>query len=135
MGTATSLWGDIPFTQAAQIEDFDAPLFDNQMDIYASLQLLLDDGIADLESGIGVPTSGTDIYYDSDPASWTAAAYTLKARLYLDTKQYDLALQAAENGISSFDGSMYLPHGTTNDADRNMYWDFSWPLSGRRYFC
>ena len=130
MANATALWGDIPFTQAAQIEEFESPLFDNQMDIYATLQSLLDDGIADLESGIGVPTSGTDIYYDGDPASWTAAAYTLKARLYLDTKQYDLALQAAENGISSFDGSMYLPHGTTNDADRNMYWDFLGPSRG-----
>ncbi len=99
IGNATSLWGDIPFSQAAQIEEFESPLFDNQMDIYTSLQNLLDEGIGDLESGIGVPASGTDIYYDGDPASWTAAAYTLKARLYMDTEQYDLAFQAAENGI------------------------------------
>ncbi len=130
MDNATALWGNIPFSQAAQIEEFDSPLFDDQIDIYTSLQLLLDEGIADLESGVGIPASGTDIYYDGDPESWTAAAYTLKARLYMDTKQYDLAFQAAENGISSFDGSMYLEHGTTNDVDRNMYWDFLGPSRG-----
>ncbi|MGD1893979.1 MAG: SusD/RagB family nutrient-binding outer membrane lipoprotein [Cyclobacteriaceae bacterium] len=130
IGNATSLWGDIPFSEAAQIEDFEAPLFDNQLDIYASLQSLLDEGIADLGTGIGIPASGTDIYYDGDPASWIAVAYTLKARLYMDTKQYDLALQAAENGIASFDGSMYLQHGTTNDVDRNFYWDFLGPSRG-----
>ncbi|WKN46129.1 SusD/RagB family nutrient-binding outer membrane lipoprotein [Tunicatimonas pelagia] len=124
IGNATSLWGDIPFTEAAQIEQFEFPLFDNQMDIYASLQSLLDEGIADLAEGTDIPISGTDIYYNADKASWTAAAYTLKARYYLDTKQYDLALQAAEDGISSFDGSMYLEHGTTNDVDQNFYWDF-----------
>ncbi|MEO0333376.1 MAG: SusD/RagB family nutrient-binding outer membrane lipoprotein, partial [Bacteroidota bacterium] len=53
-----------------------------------------------------------------------------KARFYLDTKQYDLALQEAENGISTFEGSMYLPHGTTNDVNRNMYWDFLGPSRG-----
>ncbi|MEM9832650.1 MAG: SusD/RagB family nutrient-binding outer membrane lipoprotein [Bacteroidota bacterium] len=130
IGNATSLWGDIPFSQAAQIEEFESPLFDNQMDIYTSLQNLLDEGIDDLESGIGVPASGTDIFYNGDPDSWTAAAHTLKARFYLDTKQYDLALQAAENGIASFEGSMYLQHGTTNDVDLNMYWDFLGPSRG-----
>lgn len=130
IGTATALWGDIPFTEAAQIEEFETPLFDSQGDIYVSLQNLLDDAIADLESGVGIPASGTDIFYNGDPAAWTAAAYTLKARYYMDTKQYDLARQAAEQGITSFAGSMYIQHGTTNDVDRNMYWDFLGPSRG-----
>ncbi|MDF9799646.1 hypothetical protein OKW21_004909 [Catalinimonas alkaloidigena] len=130
IGNATALWGDVPFSQAALIEEFETPLFDPQSDIYAELQALLDEAIADLESGIGIPGSGTDIFYDASPSLWIEAAYTLKARFYMDTKQYDLAAQAAENGISTFANSMYMPHGTTNDVDINMYWDFLGPSRG-----
>ncbi len=130
VGNATALWGDIPFSQAAQIEEFETPVFDAQSDIYAELQLLLDEGIADLESGVGVPTSGTDIYYDADADQWIAAANTLKARYYMDTRQYELANQAAQAGISSFANSMYLTHGITNDVDQNMFWDFLGPSRG-----
>lgn len=128
IGNCTALWGDIPFREAARIEEFQAPVFDPQLDLYAELQVLLDDAIADLETGIGAPTS--DIFYGGDPDLWIQAAYTLKARFYLDTRQYDLAAQAAANGISSFENSMYVPHGTVNDVDQNMYWDFLGPSRG-----
>jgi len=128
IGNATSLWGDIPYSQAAQIEEFEAPQFDPQLDIYTNLQNLLDEAIADLEVGTGVPS--VDIFYNGNPTQWIEAAYTLKARLYLDTKQYDMAAQAAANGISSAANSMYMPHGTTNDVDYNQFWDFLGPSRG-----
>ncbi len=128
IGNATSLWGDIPFTEAAQIEDFQSPAFDDQMTIYDNLQNLLDEAIADLESRVGVPD--VDIFYAGNPQKWIEAAYTLKARYYMDTKQYDLAAQAAANGISAPENSMYMPHGTTNDVDYNLYWDFLGPSRG-----
>jgi len=131
IGNATALWGDIPFSQAAQIEEFTSPVFDPQLDIYSSLQSLLDEAIADLESGVGLlVSSNTDIYYGGDPQKWIEAAYSLKARYYMDTKQYDLAAQAAANGISTFGNSMYIQHGTTNDVDQNFYWDFLGPSRG-----
>ena len=128
IGNATALWGDIPFSEAAQIETFGTPVFDNQMDIYTNLQSLLDEAIADLESNVGVPS--VDIFYSGNPLKWIEAAYTLKARFYLDTKQYDLAAEAAAKGISTSDNSMYMPHGTTNDVDYNLYWDFLGPSRG-----
>ncbi|MDW7695980.1 SusD/RagB family nutrient-binding outer membrane lipoprotein [Flammeovirgaceae bacterium SG7u.111] len=128
IGNATSLWGDIPFTQAAQIELYESPEFDAQLDIYTNLQNLLDEAITDLETGVGIPT--VDIYYSGDPEKWIEAAYTLKARFYMDNKQYALAAEAAAKGISEFGNSMYVPHGTTNDVDLNMYWDFLGPSRG-----
>jgi len=128
IGNATSLWGDIPFSEAAQIEDYETPAFDPQLDIYTNLQNLLDEAIADLQAGVGVPS--VDIFYNGNPEQWIQAAYTLKARLYMDTKEYDLAAQAAANGISSSANSMYMPHGTTNDVDYNFYWDFLGPSRG-----
>ncbi|MFP4293966.1 MAG: SusD/RagB family nutrient-binding outer membrane lipoprotein [Cyclobacteriaceae bacterium] len=128
IGNATALWGDIPFSQAAQIEEFEAPAFDPQLDIYSNLQLLLDEAIADLQANVGVPS--VDIFYNGNPSQWIEAAYTLKARYYMDTKQYDLAAEAAANGISTPANSMYMPHGTTNDVDYNLYWDFLGPSRG-----
>ena len=128
IGNATSLWGDIPYSEAANLEEFSSPAFDTQLDIYSDLQLLLDEAIADLETGIGIPT--TDIFYAGNPDKWIEAAYSLKSRFYMDTKQYDLAAQSAANGISTFENSMYMPHGTTNDVDYNLYWDFLGPSRG-----
>lgn len=42
----------------------------------------------------------------------------------MDVKEYSSAYAEAVQGISSFDGSMMTPHGTTNDGNLNMIFDF-----------
>ncbi|MCB0663706.1 MAG: SusD/RagB family nutrient-binding outer membrane lipoprotein, partial [Saprospiraceae bacterium] len=122
LGSATSLWGDIPFDEAGQ-PDLDNPAFEGQMTVYSKLQTLLDDAIANLSSGAGRPTSGSEIYLDGDPQAWIEVAYTLKARYYMHVKNYSEAYNAAQSGISSPDNNLMAPHGTAAE-NANLNYTF-----------
>lgn len=124
MGTMTSLYGDIPFSQAAQLEEFPNAKYDTQTEVYAGVQKLLDEAIKDLETGVGVPRAGTDVLLGGDPKKWIEVAYTLKARFYTDTKEYPLAAVAAAKGVSKAINSMYMPHGVIQGQNQNFIYNF-----------
>jgi hypothetical protein len=115
LGTATSLWGSIPFDEAG-VPEIVSPSFEGQRAVYVKLQALLDAAIVNLSTGSGRPPSNSDIYFDGNPQSWNQVAYTLKARFYMHTKEYNLAYAAAQLGIASASNSMLGPHG---DAAEN----------------
>jgi len=123
-GTAASLYGDVPYDEAANLENTN-PAYEDQPAVFQKIQDRLDEAIANLQMGGGRPVGGADIYYDGAPNKWIEAAYTLKARFYLVTKQYDLAYQAAQNGISSAQNSMYAPHGTAAENSNLNYQFFA----------
>ncbi|CAM4349858.1 SusD/RagB family nutrient-binding outer membrane lipoprotein [Zobellia roscoffensis] len=122
VGAAASGWGDVPLSEVAN-DEFDNPAFDAQTDVYNGLQTLLDEAILELESEIG-SVGVADIYYGGDGGKWLEAAYTLKARLYIETREYELAYMAAEDGISSSNNSMTAPHGSTVGANENTLYTF-----------
>lgn len=124
IGTTASLYGDVPYDEAANIENTD-PMYEDQPAVYDKVQDRLDEAIANLQMGSGRPVSGAEIYFDGAPAQWIETAYTLKARFYLQTKQYDLAYEAAQNGISSFENSMYAPHGDAAENSNLNYQFFA----------
>ncbi|MCF0055437.1 SusD/RagB family nutrient-binding outer membrane lipoprotein [Dyadobacter sp. CY356] len=123
MATATELWGDIPYTEAGNTTEYPNPKFETQAELYPKLLARLDEAIADLESGIGIVTT-EDIYLGGDATKWKQVAYTLKARLLTDTKQYDAALTAATTGVSTFANSLYAIHGTTASVNENANYSF-----------
>ena len=86
LGTAASLWGDIPFDEASSLE-FENPVFENQLEVYGKVQDLLDQAIGNLAQGSGRPANNSDIHFDGNPAAWTEVANTLKARYYLHTQE------------------------------------------------
>jgi len=118
LGTATELWGDIPYEEAGRNEEYTNARFESQQELYPKLIARLDEAIADLNSGIGT-VGAEDIHFSGDATKWTQVAYTLKARLLMDTKQYDAAYAAAEQGISSYTNSLYAPHGTIPSVNQN----------------
>lgn len=124
LGTATALWGDIPFTEAGDPVKFPTPKFDAQTTVYTGLQSLLDKAIANLNANVGTGPGAKDFFYLGDRLKWMAAAYTLKARYYLHTKQYDLAVTNASLGISSAANNMVAPHGNAPGSDLNLYYAF-----------
>ena len=121
-GTAASLWGDIPFSEAGnpEIED---PIYDGQVSVYAGAISLLDEGISTLSGASSTPVS-KDIYFNGDKSKWIAAANTLKARFYLHQKDYASALSAAQSGISSSDGDMKFKPGSAVSGDTNLFGQF-----------
>jgi hypothetical protein len=128
IGTAASIWGDIPYSQAGP--ENPTPVFDDQLAIYDALQLKLDEAIADLQSGIVQTGVGAnDLVYGGDAALWLEAANTLKARFYMHTAEvrglpaYQAALTAAQLGISSPLNNFTAFHSQTN-GEQNGWFQF-----------
>ncbi|EAR13224.1 hypothetical protein PI23P_01982 [Polaribacter irgensii 23-P] len=121
-GTLAALYGDVPFDQAVK-EEFPNPMFDKQVAVYLKTQSLLDRAILNIEQGTGRPATGSDIYFDGNAQAWLENAYTLKARFYMHTKEYDKAYEAAQKGISTSNNSMQGPHGSAAE-DANLNYQF-----------
>ena len=149
-GMATSVWGDLPYSEADNPEIL-TPKLDPQQQIYAAVQSRLDEGIAAMQAA---PTTGScepsDLIYcvpatrtrASQITRWIAAANTLKARFYLHLVErngnaaYSLALAAAQKGILEAPasaaeamhgqgiGDLKSFHGTTLDVDGNIWAEF-----------
>ena len=149
IGTATSIWGDIPYSEA--VSDILTPRLDPQEQVYAAVQQRLDDGIAALNAaGSAGPAQTADLVYCATAgcsratqiSRWIAAANTLKARFHLDLVErngnsaYEAALAAANNGImdapTSADDAMHgqapgdfrFYHGGVQDVDANVWAGF-----------
>jgi hypothetical protein len=118
-GTAASLWGDIPYSEAGnpEIED---PVFDSQVSVYTAAIQKLNSGISTLQSAAGSSLS-QDIYFGGDKNQWIEAAYTLIARFNLHKKDYAAAISAANNGISSASGDMKFNPPATQTGDTNLF--------------
>ncbi len=120
LGTAASMFGDVPFTEAANAE-IPTPSYDGQLEVYNAVQALLDEAIADLQvAGTGGGIS-EDLFFGGNSSNWIKAAYTLKARLFLEVADYGSAISAAQNGISSPSESMqYTPPAVVLTGDTNL---------------
>ncbi|WP_339895015.1 SusD/RagB family nutrient-binding outer membrane lipoprotein [uncultured Algibacter sp.] len=103
IGTYASLFGDIPYSEA--VSDIEDPRFDDQRTVFDELQILLQEAIDDLENADGSVII-EDYIFDGNRLKWLESAWTLKARYYMHTKEYDNAYNAAQNGISSSGNSM-----------------------------
>ncbi|MBX3239744.1 MAG: SusD/RagB family nutrient-binding outer membrane lipoprotein [Chitinophagaceae bacterium] len=123
-GLAADLWGDVPFTEVGDPEQFPTPKFEAQADVYSGVQALLDKAIANLQESVGTSPGSKDFFYNGNTTNWIKAAYTLKARYYLHTKNYEAALEATAKGINTPELSIYAPHGSTYLADFNLWYSF-----------
>jgi hypothetical protein len=121
---AADVWGDIPYREALASP---TPAFDPQMQVYSDLQTLLDGAIADLKSGAGPGPGIYDLMYGGDRQKWIAAAYSLKARLYMHTVeklgagQYAKAIAAAQLGISNANNDLRSVHSGTSLVEKHMW--------------
>src|SRR5437867_54171 len=132
IGTASSMWGDIPYSEAVGTSN--SPALDNRFVILGNLQTLLDQAIAEL-AGPGAGPGGADLVFGGDKAKWTAAAWTLKARYFMQTAEslssvgstaaYTNAINAALNGINDPTGaSDFSSFHTSATSERNMWAQF-----------
>ncbi len=133
MGTAADVWGDIPYTQAAD-STITAPALDPQQDVYAHVQAKLDSALTFLAAtgprNIG-PINNVDLFYgDGAAASWTELAHTLKARYYLHTAEvlgtaaYTAARDEALLGISDPANDFTTKHSSDDVTTSNIWFQF-----------
>jgi hypothetical protein len=96
-------------------------------DIYADLQALLDEALADLATDTGyLPPN--DHVYDADLDLWIDLAHSLKARMYMhwaevNAGNYALALAEAQLGIASGAGDYHSVH-STKETEANAWYQF-----------
>lgn len=150
-GTAASIWGDLPYSEAVT-PAISSPKLDPQLDIYKAVLTLLDESIAliqsDTTSGNCNPLDGDLVYCavatarTTQRARWIAAANTLKARFNLHlveregAARYQAAITAANLGISEAPtstvqaihgqaaGDFRALHGQTANVDANIWQQF-----------
>jgi len=153
MGTATSVWGDLPYSEAVT-PGIESPVLDSQQSIYTAVQARLDEGITALTaaaataSGNCAPSEGDLIYCATavtratQIARWIRAAHTLKARYHLHlverngAAEYAAALTEAQLGINEVPtsaanaidgqgpGDFRFFHGSVQDFDANIWGEF-----------
>ncbi|HWK04894.1 MAG TPA: SusD/RagB family nutrient-binding outer membrane lipoprotein [Puia sp.] len=133
LGSATDLWGDIPYSQAFQGVKKTTPSYDSQESIYTTIQVLLDSAIAEVTRATGTAPGSDDFFYTGDMTKWSKFAYSLKARYYMHlTKasgytaaaQSQLALTALGNAMTSYADDCYFPYTGTTTASAPWYWNF-----------
>jgi hypothetical protein len=107
LGIATDLWGQVPYSEALQGNANRTPKYDDQQVVYTGIQTLLDEAIASLATPQTKTEPGKfDLIYGGDPARWTKAAWSLKARYFNRLSNRDpqgsatRALEAAAKGFA-----------------------------------
>ncbi|MBI4420199.1 MAG: SusD/RagB family nutrient-binding outer membrane lipoprotein [Gemmatimonadetes bacterium] len=139
-GTAASIWGDLPYSEANDPAIL-TPKLDTQREIYTRVLALFDEGIT-LLGGAGPGPGGADLIYGGNVGRWRRAAYTLKARFLLHlveregNARYTDAITAANQGINEVPtttaqaihgqgpGDFRSFHGNTINVDANIWTQF-----------
>jgi len=127
IGQGADYFGDLVYKGALQGGD---PTLTKQLEVYDSVQAVLDAGIVNLASTAATnagPGQG-DLVYGGDAASWTALAHTVKARFYLNTAEvrpaaYAQALAEARLGIQISAGD-YHSVWSGRGGETNFFYQF-----------
>ena len=110
IGSLADMFGAVPYTDAFQglTENNFFPTYDEQEEIYPTIQRLLDEAITSLagDAGAGPALAGDDLMYGGDTDAWTKIAFSLKAKYFIHTSKidpdaYDNALAVLPDGIAS----------------------------------
>jgi hypothetical protein len=80
-------FGDVPLSEATNLEEFPNPNVDDDAAVYAAALELLDEGIIEIrKEALGIET---DLFYGNDFEKWEKLANTLKMNAYVNTRLVD----------------------------------------------
>ncbi|PWV44842.1 SusD/RagB family nutrient-binding outer membrane lipoprotein [Chitinophaga sp. S165] len=103
----TDLYGDVPYKQAAQIEQYLTPVYDPQRDVYFGLLTELKNAVA-LIDPTGNPIAG-DLMYNGDMSKWRKFANSLRLRIALRISDQELeAARTVFNEIGADDNNLII---------------------------
>jgi hypothetical protein len=110
LAITTDLWGEVPWTEALDVENYPKPKYDSQESVYASIFSLLNEAISNFdytEDQSDKPGSD-DLLFSGNMSSWKKFAYSLIARYQMRLSyakdgedQADLVLSALNNSFIS----------------------------------
>jgi hypothetical protein len=122
LGTATDLWGDIPYSQGFTGTDNLTPDYDKQEEIYKVVQSLLSIGIGDIERHSAIVPGTDDFFYGGDMDKWIRLAYVLKARYFMHLSKVsstaaDSALTALSKGFTTNDDNFKFKYAGNSGSE------------------
>jgi len=126
LGTGASMFGDLTYSHMLKGE-LNAPL-DPQLSLYDSVQVVLNDAIANLsttETPSNIGAGDADLSYGNDPAQWIKLAHTLKARFLMHTAEVRPTVYAqvlAESNLGINDPADNYNAFFTGDANQQNFW-------------
>nr|WP_288935165.1 SusD/RagB family nutrient-binding outer membrane lipoprotein [uncultured Allomuricauda sp.] len=98
MMTMVDYFGDIPYSEAAQGVDFPNPNLDSGADIYAALEVLLNEAITDFQKNEKTKPAN-DLFYSGDEEKWIKLANSLKLKMYVQTRLVDPIVAGKINAL------------------------------------
>lgn len=130
IGTVVDLFDAVPFSDAFRGAEQTRPTYDTGEEIYAAIQAMLTEAIADLQAATSTLSPGSsDLVFGGDRAKWIAYANTLKARYWLHLSEvngaaYQNALQAIDAGaIAANSGNAMVTFGAAA-TEANPWFQF-----------
>lgn len=132
----TDLFGDVPYSEAMDINATLTPKIDSQEDIYAEVHALLDAAIENLPKGDVQAPGSYDLLYSGVANKWVKLAYGLKARYTMrllnvsSDKEADLAkvIEYADKSFTS--ATDEAAFNVYNAQNLNPLFDFQWSRDG-----
>ena len=127
----TDAWGDIPYSQALKPDEFRAPKYDSQSEIYSGLMSEINEAIALINTGEAGPVN--DLIYGGDMDLWRKFGNSVKMRVALRmadvpsvaaTARTEFEAAAANGAFTSNADNALFPYGEGTDAN---------PIYGNRY--
>lgn len=128
MYEATTLYGDVPFSQAWNPEEFPYPVYDSQKEVLEGVISLLDEAVAQIELDNSLKIKDYDVYYQGDMSQWIKLANSLKFKVYMLMADAEPSVAAtigqlltADNMISSPSDSWLHPYYTVENNENPRF--------------
>jgi hypothetical protein len=101
MSTAVDFWGDVPFSEATQLEGgVVSAAFDDQTAVYQSVLDLIETAKTNIASNAGLNLPSTDdLFYGGNTTQWVKFANTFKLKLYNQIRLSSLFNQSDFNAL------------------------------------
>jgi hypothetical protein len=113
-------WGDVPYSEAQQLDANTSPHYDDDATIYPKLITLLNDAITDLGAATSNLSPGTNSIFYSNATfatvkpQWIKLANTLKLRLLLHYSKKDAAFSTAQMGALINSAATFMTSSADN---------------------
>jgi hypothetical protein len=135
----TDTYGNVPYSQAFNIDNYLHPAYDEAKDIYAALQLSLDTAIAYLHTTITNSFIDADVMANGDASKWIKFANTVKLRLLIRQSEVsgfnpaaDIAKIMNNGGVLDAGESFYVNPGYVNEINKQspFYANYGYTVTG-----
>lgn len=116
LGYLVDLWGDVPFSQALDLEAFPQPTYDSGAELYQEIFRMLDEGIADLsgesafspmQNDLVFPAANETAWRTNSRPRWIKTANAFKARFHNHLSKVD-ATGSAQQSLQAIQAGTFL---------------------------